>query len=124
MALPGNGTVPAVTAQRLRLAKEAGMKIVELLHKDLRPSQIMNPQAFRNALAIDMALGCSTNTVLHLPAIASELGIKWDLAEINKISEKTPQLCLLSPAGPDHIEDLNRAGGIQTLMKELAAAIF
>jgi len=122
MALPGNGTVPAVTAQRLRLAKEAGMKIVELLHKDLRPSQIMNPQAFRNALAIDMALGCSTNTVLHLPAIASELGIKWDLAEINQISEKTPQLCLLSPAGPDHIEDLNRAGGIQTLMKELAAS--
>ncbi len=124
MALPGNGTVPAVTARRLRLAKEAGMKIMELLRKDLRPSQIMSPQAFRNALAVDMALGCSTNTVLHLPAIAHELGIKWDLAEINAISGRTPQLCLLSPAGSDHIEDLDKAGGIRTLMKELAAGGF
>lgn len=120
MALPGNGTVPAVMAKRLRMAKEAGMKVMELLQKDLRPSKIMTPQAFRNALAVDMALGCSTNTILHLPAIASELGISWDLSEINDISARTPQLCLLSPAGPYHIEDLDKAGGIQAVMKELA----
>jgi len=120
MALPGNGTVPAVMARRLRLAKEAGMKIVELWKKDLRSSAIMTPQAFRNALAVDMALGCSTNTILHLPAVASELGIEWDLQEINTISRNTSQLCSLSPGGPHHIEDLDRAGGIQTVLKELA----
>ncbi len=120
MALPGNGTVPAVMARRLRMAKEAGMKVMDLWKKDLRPSKIMTPQAFRNALAVDMALGCSTNTILHLPAIASELGISWDLNEINTISQRTPQLCLLSPAGPDHIENLDKAGGIQAVMKELA----
>lgn len=120
MGLPGNGTVPAVAAHRLRMAKEAGMKVMELLEKDIRPSTIMNEQAFRNALAVDMALGCSTNTVLHLPAIANERGIAMDLNEINIISEKTPQLCLLSPAGSDHIEDLHRAGGIGAIMKELA----
>ncbi|MDO9535692.1 MAG: dihydroxy-acid dehydratase [Bacillota bacterium] len=120
MGLPGNGTVPAVAARRLRMAKEAGMKVMELLEKDIRPSTIMNEQAFRNALAVDMALGCSTNTVLHLPAIANERDIELDLNEINVISGKTPQLCLLSPAGPDHIEDLHRAGGIGAVMKELA----
>ncbi|NLL59188.1 MAG: dihydroxy-acid dehydratase, partial [Firmicutes bacterium] len=120
MALPGNGTVPAVAAGRLRMAKEAGMKVMELLKRDLRPSQIMSPQAFRNALTVDMALGCSTNTILHLPAIANELGISWDLNEVNAISDRTPQLCLLSPAGPHHIEDLDQAGGIQAVIKELA----
>lgn len=120
MGLPGNGTVPAVAAHRVRMAKEAGMKVMELLEKDIRPSTIMNEQAFRNALAVDMALGCSTNTVLHLPAIAHERDIVLDLNEINIISGKTPQLCLLSPAGTDHIEDLHRAGGIGAVMKELA----
>ena len=119
MALPGNGTVPAIMARRQRLAKEAGMQILKLLAEDLRPSQIMTAAAFRNALAVDMALGCSTNTVLHLPAIAHELGISWDLAEINAISERTPQLCSLSPGGAYHIEDLDRAGGIQAVLKEL-----
>ncbi|MGI5823342.1 MAG: dihydroxy-acid dehydratase [Dethiobacteria bacterium] len=120
MALPGNGTIPAVMARRLRLAKEAGLKVMELWEKDLRPAQIMTAAAFRNALAVDMALGCSTNTVLHLPAIAYELGISWELEEINKISRKTPQLCSLSPGGSHHIEDLDRAGGIQAVIKELS----
>lgn len=124
LALPGNGTVPAVMAQRQRLAKEAGMQILELWKKDLRPSQIMTAAAFRNALVVDMALGCSTNTVLHLPAIAHELGISWDLAEINAISERTPQLCSLSPGGAYHIQDLDRAGGIQTVLKELSKKDF
>ncbi len=121
MALPGNGTVPAVYAARLRLAREAGMKVMELCRQELRPSAIMTAQAFRNALAVDMALGCSTNTVLHLPAIAGEVGIAWDLDEINTISSRTPQMCSLSPGGPHHIEDLHRAGGVQSIMKELSA---
>ena len=120
MALPGNGPIPAVMARRLRLAKEAGLKVMELWEKDLRPAQIMTAAAFRNALAVDMALGCSTNTVLHLPAIAHELGISWELEEINKISRETPQLCSLSPGGSYHIEDLDRAGGIQAVIKELS----
>lgn len=119
MALPGNGTVPAVYAHRLRLAREAGMKVLELWEKDILPSQIMTSKAFRNSLAVDMALGCSTNTVLHLPAIAHELGIRWELEEINTISSRTPQLCSLSPGGSHHIEDLDRVGGIGTVMKEL-----
>lgn len=119
MALSGNGTVPAVYARRLRLARETGMKVLELLEKDIRSSRIMTAQAFRNALAVDMALGCSTNTVLHLPAIAHELDIRWELEEINSISSSTPQLCSISPGGPYHIEDLDRAGGIGTVMKEL-----
>lgn len=119
MALPGNGTVPAVMARRLRLAKETGMKIVELCQNDLRPSAILTPQAFRNALAVDMALGCSTNTILHLPAIAAELGISWEMQEINVISENTSQLCSLSPGGSHFVEDLDRAGGIQAILKEL-----
>ncbi len=120
MALYGNGTIPAVFSERTRLAKYSGMKIMELLEKDIRPSHILTPGAFQNALAIDMALGCSTNTVLHLTAIAYEAGVDMDLEIINEISEKTPNLCRLSPAGPDHIEDLYWAGGIIRLMKELA----
>ncbi len=122
MALPGNGTVPAVAARRLQLARAAGRQVLKLLHEDLRPSQIMTATAFRNALAVDMAMGCSTNTVLHLPAVAHELGITWKLEEVNSISDTTPQLCLLSPAGPDRIADLDRAGGIPAVMKELTKA--
>lgn len=119
MALYGNGTIPAVFSERTRLAKYSGMKIMELLEKNIRPSDILTPEAFQNALAVDMALGCSTNTVLHLTAIAHEAGVDMDLEIINKISEKTPNLCRLSPAGPDHIEDLYWAGGILRVMKEL-----
>jgi dihydroxy-acid dehydratase len=120
MGLPGNGTIPAVMSARIRLAKEAGMQILELLEKDITPSKIMTEQAFHNALVVDMALGCSTNTVLHLPALASEANVSIDLDQINEISKATPHLCSLSPGGPHHLEDLNRAGGIQALMKELS----
>jgi dihydroxy-acid dehydratase len=119
MALPGNGTILAVKAARIRLAKETGRKIMELLEKDIRPSQIMNYDGFLNALKADMALGCSTNTALHLPAIAYEAGIKLDLGIFDEISKKTPQLCKLAPAGSHHIEDLDEAGGIQAVLKEL-----
>ncbi len=122
LALPGNGTIPAVMAKRIRLAKESGEKIVELLKKDLRPSKILTKKGFENALAVDMALGCSTNTVLHLKAIANEANVKIDLDIINQISKKTPHLCSLSPGGKDHIEDLDRAGGIQAVLKELDKA--
>src|SRR5271157_3011312 len=121
LGLPGNGTVPAVNAARRRLAKQAGMKIMELLKKDVRPRKIATLSAFKNAIAVDMALGCSTNTVLHIPAIAHEAGIKLDLDLFNKISEKTPNLCKLSPAGHHHIEDLDTAGGIQAVMKVISA---
>ncbi len=120
MGLPGNGTIPAVMAARTRLAKMAGMKIMELLEKNITPSKIMTAEAFENALAVDMALGCSTNTVLHLPAIAKEAGVKIDLNQINEISKKVPHICSLSPGGKDHIEDLNSAGGIGAVMKELS----
>jgi len=120
LGLPGNGTIPAVHAARRRLAKQAGMKVVELVKKDIRPRDIATPDAFRNALAVDMALGCSTNTVLHLPAIAHEAGIKLDLDLFNKISKKTPNLCHLSPAGEHHVEDLDLAGGIQAVIKTIA----
>jgi dihydroxy-acid dehydratase len=120
MGLPGNGTIPAVMSARIRLAKEAGMKIIELLEKGITPSKIMTEQAFQNALVVDMALGCSTNTVLHLPALAREANVSINLDQINEISKTTPHLCSLSPAGPHHLEDLNRAGGIQALMKELS----
>lgn len=119
MGLPGNGTIPAVMAARERLAKEAGMKIMELLKNDIRPSKIMTEKSFRNALAVDMALGCSTNTVLHLKAIAHEAGVSIDLNLINEISKIVPHLCSLSPGGKDHIEDLNAAGGIQAVLKVL-----
>lgn len=120
MALPGNGTIPAVIGERMRLAKYSGMQIMKLIEKDIRPSQILTPAAFDNALVVDMALGCSTNTVLHLTAIAYEAGVDMNLDKINEISEKTPNLCRLSPAGPDHIEDLYYAGGITVLMAELS----
>ncbi len=119
MALPGNGTIPAVYAERLRLAKHAGMKIVELVEKDIRPSQILTEKAFVNALAVDMALGCSTNSVLHLTAIANEAGVKLRLDTINEISAKVPNLCRLAPSGPYHVEDLYKAGGVSAVIKEL-----
>lgn len=120
MGLPGNGTIPAVMSARQRLAKEAGMKILELLERGIKPSDIMTEKAFENALAVDMALGCSTNTVLHLKAIAHEAGATVELEEINRVSKKTPHLCSLSPGGKDHIEDLDSAGGIPAVMKELS----
>ncbi len=119
MSLPGNGTIPAVQAARIRLAKEAGMKVMEAFRENLCPRDVMTEEAFMNALTVDMALGCSTNTVLHLPAIANEVGISMDLDKINDISDRTPQLCKLSPAGHHRIQDLHEAGGIQAVMKEL-----
>ena len=119
MALPGNGTIPAVMARRTRLAKEAGMQIMAILKNNILPAQIMTKEAFENALSVDMALGCSTNTVLHLPAIAHELGISIDMNMINTISKRIPHLCALSPGGTNHVEDLDRAGGIQAVINEL-----
>ena len=119
MALPGNGTIPAVMSARYRLAKEAGMKVMDLVRADLKPRDIMTQAAFENALAVDMALGCSTNSMLHLPAIAHECGIKLDLSVANEISKRTPNLCHLAPAGESYIEDLDRAGGIPAVMAEL-----
>ena len=121
LGLPGNGTIPAVYAERIRLAKEAGMKVMEVLSKGLCPRDILTQEAFENALTLDMALGCSTNSVLHLTAIAYEAGIEIDLDIVNTISSRTPNLCKLSPAGPHHIEDLHEAGGIPAVMKELAS---
>ncbi len=120
MGLTGNGTIPAVYAERLRLAKKAGMKIMALLERDIRPKDIMSERAFENALTVDMALGCSTNSLLHLPAIAHEAEVPLSLDKANGISAKTPNLCRLAPAGPHHIEDLYFAGGIQAVMKELS----
>jgi dihydroxy-acid dehydratase len=120
LGLPGNGTILAVQAARRRLAKDTGVKIMELLKKKIRPRDIATLNAFRNAIAVDMALGCSTNTVLHIPAIAHEAGIKLDLDIFNEISAKTPNICKLSPAGPHHLEDLDAAGGIQAVMKEIS----
>jgi len=122
MGLPGHGTIPAVMSARIRLAKAAGMQILTLLEKKITPGRIMTDKGFQNALAVDMALGCSTNTVLHLPAIAKEAGVAIDLNQINEISRKTPHLCSLSPGGSHHIEDLNRAGGISAVIKELDGA--
>ena len=120
MGLPGNGTIPAVMAARTRLAKEVGMKIMMLLKKRMTPRKIMTEKAFANAMAVDMALGCSTNTVLHLIALAREAGVKLNLDSFNRISEKIPHLCNMSPAGRHHIEDLDRAGGVSAVMKELS----
>ena len=122
LGLPGNGTIPAVNAARVRLAKKAGMKVMELVAKDIKPRDIATPAAFRNAMAVDMALGCSTNTVLHVPALAHEAEIELSLDTFNEISAKTPHLCSLSPAGPVHIQDLDLAGGIMAVMKELSKA--
>ncbi len=119
MALPGNGTVPAVYSERVRLAKEAGFQIMELLRKGITARQIMTEKAFMNALAVDMALGCSTNTMLHLPAIGHEAGVDIDIFKANEISAKVPNLCHLAPAGPHHMEDLYLAGGVMAVMKEL-----
>ncbi len=120
MGLTGNGTIPAVYAERIRLAKTAGMKVMELVEKGVRPSDIMTEKAFENALVVDMALGCSTNSVLHLPAIAHELGIEINLDIINDFSSRVPNLCRLAPAGEHHVQDLYAAGGVQAVMKELS----
>lgn len=119
MALPGNGTVPAVSSRRIRLAKETGRQIMAILRNDWKPRDIMTKQSFLNALAVDMALGCSTNSVLHLLAIAHEAGITLDLELINEVSGRTPNLCRLAPAGPHNIQDLDAAGGIPAVMSEL-----
>ena len=119
MGLKGNGTIPAVYSERIRLAKHAGMKIMELLEKDIRPRDIMTEEAFMNALTVDMALGCSTNTMLHLPAIAHEVGFDLNIDIANEVSAKTPNLCHLAPAGHTYIEDLNEAGGVYAVMNEL-----
>ena len=119
MGLKGNGTIPAVYSARIELAKHAGMQVMELVKKGIRPRDIMTAAAIRNALTADMALGCSTNSMLHLPAIANECGVKLDLDIANEISAKTPNLCHLAPAGPTYMEDLNEAGGVHAVMKEL-----
>ena len=121
MGLKGNGTIPAVYSARIELAKHAGMQVMELVKKNIRPRDIMTAAAIKNAITADMALGCSTNSMLHLPAIANELGVPFDLDEVNAISEKTPNLCHLAPAGPTYMEDLNEAGGVHAVLKELEA---
>ena len=120
MGLRGNGTIPAVYSQRIQLAKHAGMQVMEMVRRDIRPRDIMTYEAFENALTMDMALGCSTNSMLHLPAIAHECGIDLNMDIANKISEKVPNVCHLAPAGPTYMEDLNAAGGIYAVMKEIA----
>ncbi|MEE3356292.1 MAG: dihydroxy-acid dehydratase [Candidatus Weimeria sp.] len=119
MGLPGNGTIPAVYSARLRLAKKAGYAVMDMLRKNIRPRDIITKDAIMNALTVDMALGCSTNSMLHLPAIAHEIGFDFDISFANPISEKTPNLCHLAPAGPTYMEDLNEAGGVYAVMKEL-----
>ena len=121
MGLKGNGTIPAVYSARIELAKHAGMQVMELVKKNIRPRDIMTAAAIKNAITADMALGCSTNSMLHLPAIANECGVPFDLDEVNEISEKTPNLCHLAPAGPTYMEDLNEAGGVHAVLKELEA---
>ena len=119
MGLRGNGTIPAVYSERIKLAKHAGMKVMELLEKKIRPRDIMNEKAFMNALTVDMALGCSTNSMLHLPAIAHEAGVELNMEIANEVSARTPNLCHLAPAGPTYMEDLNEAGGVYAVMNEL-----
>ena len=120
LGLQGNGTIPAVYSERIRLAKHAGMRVMDLYRNNIRPSDIMTKEAFLNCLTVDMALGCSTNTMLHLPAIAHEAGIELNMDIANEISEKTPNLCHLAPAGPTYMEDLNAAGGVYAVMNELS----
>ncbi len=120
MGLQGNGTIPAVYSERIKLAKHAGMQVMEMLKRNIRPRDIMTEAAFRNALTMDMALGCSTNSMLHLPAIAHEAGVELNVDIANEISAKTPNLCHLAPAGPTYMEDLNEAGGIYAVMKEIS----
>ena len=119
MGLKGNGTIPAVYSERIRLAKHAGMQVMEMYKRNIRPRDIMTKEAVLNALTVDMALGCSTNSMLHLPAIAHEIGMDFDISFANEISEKTPNLCHLAPAGPTYMEDLNEAGGVYAVMNEL-----
>ena len=119
MGLQGNGTIPAVYSKRIELAKHAGMQVMELVKKDIKPRDIMTKAAIRNAITADMDLGCSTNSMLHLPAIANECGIEFSLDMANEISEHTPNLCHLAPAGPTYMEDLNEAGGVYAVLKEL-----
>ena len=119
MGLKGNGTIPAVYSERIRLAKHAGMQVMEMYKKNIRPRDIMTKEAILNALTVDMALGCSTNSMLHLPAIAHEIGMDFDISFANEISAKTPNLCHLAPAGPTYMEDLNEAGGVYAVMNEL-----
>ena len=120
MGLPGNGTIPAVYSERLKLAKHAGMAVMDMYRKNIRPRDIITKEAIINALTVDMALGCSTNSMLHIPAIAHEIGFDFDISYANEISAKTPNLCHLAPAGPTYMEDLNEAGGVYAVMKELA----
>jgi len=120
MALPGNGTIPAVWAERIRLAKEAGMQVMELVARNIKPSAILTAEAFENALRVDLAFGGSTNTSLHLPAIAKEAGVPLTLQTFNAFSDRTPHLCFMSPGGPHHLSDLHQAGGIPALMEELS----
>lgn len=119
MGLKGNGTIPAVYSERIRLAKHTGMQVMEMYRKNIRPRDIMTKEAILNALTVDMALGCSTNSMLHLPAIAHEIGMDFDISFANEISAKTPNLCHLAPAGPTYMEDLNEAGGVYAVMNEL-----
>ena len=120
MGLRGNGTIPAVYSERIRLATQAGMKVMELLEKNIRPRDIMTEKAILNALTVDMALGCSTNSMLHLPAIAHEIGLDFDITLANEVSAKTPNLCHLAPAGPTYIEDLYEAGGVYAVLNDLS----
>ena len=120
MGLQGNGTIPAVYSERIKLAKKAGMKVMEMLEKNIRPRDIMTKEAFMNALTVDMALGCSTNSMLHLPAIAHEAGVELNVDIANEVSARTPNLCHLAPAGPTYMEDLNEAGGVYAVMNELS----
>ena len=122
MGLPGNGTIPAVYSERLKLAKHAGMAVMDMYRKNIRPRDIMTKEAIINALTVDMALGCSTNSMLHIPAIAHEIGFDFDISYANEISAKTPNLCHLAPAGPTYMEDLNEAGGVYAVMNELKSA--
>ncbi|RQD75582.1 MAG: dihydroxy-acid dehydratase [Halanaerobium sp. MSAO_Bac5] len=122
IALPGNGTIPAVNADRIRLAKAAGKAVMKLVEEDIRPSDILTRAAFENAIAVDMALGCSTNTALHLPAIAHEAGVEIELEHFNEVSDKVPHICSLTPAGLNHMEDLDQAGGIHAVINELYEA--
>lgn len=119
MGLPGNGTIPAVYSERIKLAKHAGMAVMEMYRKNIRPRDIITKDAILNALTVDMALGCSTNSMLHIPAIAHEIGFDFDIAMANEISAKTPNLCHLAPAGPTYMEDLNEAGGVYAVMNQL-----
>lgn len=120
MGLKGNGTIPAVYSERIRLAKHAGMQVMEMYEKNICPRDIMTKEAFINALTADMALGCSTNSMLHLPAIAHEAGVDLNMEIVNEISQRTPNLCHLAPAGPTYIEDLNEAGGVYAVLQELS----